>query len=152
MPPGGWGCGLPMSTARMADPAEALLAAARDVARVRDSCADPRPPRTGSLTRATTAPGRRAEGGTSVVETELWNMPAPNVPVALATAAQAAGSKRSMLPIGASAIGMVSLRPRKVVLVSVELTLRSTRGRNASESSASRFLRTVVSVSAPPMM
>ena len=57
------------------------------------------------------------------------------MPAALATAAQvAAGSKRSMLPIGASATGIVNLRLRKVALVSVSLTLRSTRGRNASES------------------
>ena len=67
----------------------------------------------------------------------------PNEPAALATAAVAAGSKRSMLPIGASATGMVNLRFRNVALVSVTWTLRRMRGRNASESMASRLRRTV---------
>ena len=87
----------------------------------------------------------------SGLATELWNIGQPNVPVASATAAQAAGSNRSMLPIGASATGIVNLRPRNFAEVSVPLTSRSTRGRNASESSPSRFRRTVVSVSAPPI-
>ena len=87
----------------------------------------------------------------SGLATELWNIGQPKVPAASATAAQAAGSKRSMLPIGASATGIAILRPRNVVLVSVPLTSRSTRGRNASESSARRLRRTVVSVSAPPI-
>ena len=46
--------------------------------------------------------------------TELWNMAQPNVPAASATAAQPALSNRSMLPIGASATGIFSMRPRKL--------------------------------------
>jgi hypothetical protein len=88
---------------------------------------------------------------TSGLATELWNIGQPKAPAASATAAQASRSKRSMLPIGASATGIASLRPRNFDEVSVPLTLRSTRGRNASESIARRFLRTVVSVSAPPI-
>ena len=51
----------------------------------------------------------------SGLATELWNMGQPKVPAASATAAQAAGSNRSMLPIGASATGIAILRPRNVV-------------------------------------
>ena len=87
----------------------------------------------------------------SGLATELWNIGQPNVPAASATEAQAFGSNRSMLPIGASATGMAILRPRNLPPVSVPLTSRRTRGRNASESSARRFRRTVVSVSAPPI-
>ena len=57
----------------------------------------------------------------SGLATELWNMGHPKVPAASATAAQAAGSNRSMLPIGASATGIAILRPRKVELVSVPI-------------------------------
>ena len=78
-------------------------------------------------------------------------MAQPNVPVASATAAQPALSNRSMLPIGASAIGIFRVRPRNLPLVSVPFTSRRMRGRKASESIASRFRRTVVSVSAPPI-
>ena len=83
--------------------------------------------------------------------TELWNIGQPKCAAASATAAQAAGSKRSMLPIGASATGIAIFRPRNLELVSVPLTSRSTRGRKARESSPRRLRRTVVSVSAPPI-
>jgi hypothetical protein len=53
-------------------------------------------------------------------------------------------------PIGASITGNRTFVPRKVEVLSILLTSRSTRGRNASESSAMRLRRTVVSVSAPP--
>ena len=40
--------------------------------------------------------------------------------------------------------------PKKAAVLSMRLTSRNTRGRKASESSAWRLRRTVVSVSAPP--
>jgi len=54
-------------------------------------------------------------------------------------------------PIGASITGSRTGWPRNVALLSILLTSRSTRGRNAISSSARRLRSTVVSVSAPPM-
>lgn len=68
MPPGGWGYGCPCSTGRMTDPAQALLAAARDVW-VRDAAQILRPPRDGlAYLRHDRAREMELEGGTLVVE------------------------------------------------------------------------------------
>jgi hypothetical protein len=56
-----------------------------------------------------------------------------------------------MPPTGASITGSRTGRPRNVAVESTALTSRSTRGRNAIESSARRLRRTVVSVSVPPI-
>ena len=53
-------------------------------------------------------------------------------------------------PMGASITGMRICRPRSVVVQSRLETSRRTRGRKASESSACRLRRSVVSDSAPP--
>ena len=55
-------------------------------------------------------------------------------------------------PTGARTTGSRILRPNWVTEASTLLTSRSTRGRNASESSAMRLRRNVVSDSTPPTM
>ena len=84
------------------------------------------------------------------LHTELSICGMPNSAEALADEAPPPGSKLSIEPMGASITGMRIRRPRSVVVQSRLETSRRTRGRKASESSACRLRRSVVSVSAPP--
>ena len=74
----------------------------------------------------------------------------PNSAAACVAAAPPPGSKTCSDPTGASRTGMRSLCPRNSVDVSMLDTSRSTRGRKASRSNASRLRRSVVSDSDPP--
>ena len=78
----------------------------------------------------------------------IWGT--PNSADACAAVAPPPGVKLSMEPMGAIMTGMRTGRPRKLDVASTLETSRSTRGRKASESMASRLRRSVVSVSAPP--
>jgi hypothetical protein len=69
----------------------------------------------------------------------------------LATVMPPPGSNDSSEPTGARSTGMRSFLPRISDDGSIELTLRSTRGLKAIESSAMRLRRKVVSVSVPPI-
>ena len=74
----------------------------------------------------------------------------PNSAEACAAVAPPPGVKLSIEPIGANITGMRTGLPRNVLVASTLATLRSTRGRKARESIASRLRRSVVSVSVPP--
>ena len=74
----------------------------------------------------------------------------PKAPVPRTISAAAPGWKHSSDPTGASITGILSLRPNRSTDASTLLTSVSTRGRNAIASSAMRFRRSVVSVSAAP--
>jgi hypothetical protein len=86
----------------------------------------------------------------SHTDESIWA--APNAPQPRATGAAPSGWNPSSEPTGASMTGIRSLRPNTVVDASILQTFCSTRGRNAIESSAMRFRRSVVSVSVPPTM
>ena len=75
----------------------------------------------------------------------------PNSAEACAAVAAPPGVNDSTEPMGANITGMRTGRPRKVDEASSRETLRSTRGRKAIESRASRLRRSVVSVSVPPI-
>ncbi len=78
----------------------------------------------------------------------IWAAPKAVAPRAAVAAPP--GVNVSIEPTGASMTGRRSVRPSSVVVVSILETSRRTRGRNARESSAWRFRRSVVSVSVPP--
>ncbi len=84
------------------------------------------------------------------LHTELSICGTLNSADAFAAVAPPPGSKLSTEPTGAIMTGMRIGRPNSVVEVSIFETSRSTRGRNASESSAWRLRRSVVSVSVQP--
>ena len=84
--------------------------------------------------------------------TELSMWATPNSAAALTTGAAPPGWKLSSEPTGQNTTGSRSLRPNTSVETSILLTSRSTRGRNAIESSAMRLRRSVVSVSTAPTM
>ncbi len=86
------------------------------------------------------------------LHTELSMWATPNSAAARTTVAAPPGSNDSSEPTGASTTGRRSCRPKRVTLVSMLLTSRSTRGRNAIESSAMRLRFIVVSVSEAPTM
>jgi hypothetical protein len=81
-------------------------------------------------------------------EESIWGT--PNSPEAFAAVAPPPSVKVSTEPIGASITGRRIGRPKSVALVSIFETSRRTRGRKATESSAWRLRRSVVSVSVPP--
>ena len=78
-------------------------------------------------------------------------MPTLPAPAPLATVMPPPGSNDSSEPTGASRTGMRSFLPKISDEGSMLLTLRSTRGLKAIESSAMRLRRKVVSVSVPPI-
>jgi len=84
------------------------------------------------------------------LQTELSICGTLNSADAFAAVAPPPGSKLSTEPTGAIMTGMRTGRPNSVEEVSIFETSRRTRGRNASESSARRLRRSVVSVSVPP--
>jgi len=100
---------------------------------------------------------RRAAGAACAVAsspgwaTELTNIGTPKDEAALATAAVPPALRFSIDPTGASTTGNRAFLPKTVADVSTWETSRSTRGRNASESSARRLRFNVVSVSPPPV-
>ena len=71
---------------------------------------------------------------------------------ARATASSPCGSAMRVNPVGASTSGNGSGLPSSVVVVSIEATDRSTRGRNSMRAKAAELLRSVRSSSAPPSM
>jgi hypothetical protein len=68
-----------------------------------------------------------SSGGEAVIVLIQWIVPI--LPVARAMATSPSGWTRPIEPIGAVITGSASGMPRKVVLVSIWLTSRSTRGR-----------------------
>ena len=85
------------------------------------------------------------------LQTELSIWGTPNSSDALAAVAPPPSAKVSMEPMGASMRGRRTGRPKSVEVASTFETSRRTRGRKATESSACRLRRSVVSVSAPPI-
>jgi len=75
----------------------------------------------------------------------------PNSAEAWAAVAPPPGVNDSIEPIGANITGIRTGRPRNVDVESTFETSRSTRGRKAMASRASRLRRRVVSVSVPPV-
>jgi len=75
----------------------------------------------------------------------------PKSAEACAAVAPPPGVNDSTEPIGANITGMRTGRPRNVDVASTFETSRSTRGRKAIESRASRLRRSVVSVSVAPI-
>jgi hypothetical protein len=81
-------------------------------------------------------------------EDSIWGT--PNSADAWAAVAPPPGVKLSIEPIGAIITGRRTSLPRKLEVASTLETFRSTLGRKASESMASRLRRSVVSVSVAP--
>ena len=96
-------------------------------------------------------PGAAADVASSPgLQTEESICATPKAVAPRAAVAAPPGVNVSIEPTGASMIGSRSVRPSSVAVVSTLETSRNTRGRSAIESSAWRFRRSVVSVSAPP--
>jgi hypothetical protein len=82
--------------------------------------------------------------------TELTACMIPNSEAPLVEPAAPSGWNVCNDPIGARIAGIRSFSPRNVVEGSTFVTSTRIRGRNATLSNASRFLRSVVSDSDPP--